>query len=359
MASSVPFYNPTLSYEKNYERGPFGAFVNDKKFEEKDKPEYKILGHKIFFPFGIPAGPLINGKFVKAAIDRGFSIVTYKTVRSRKHKSHGWPNVLSVDVKGELTEEKAEKGLIAKRKYKKPKNITNSFGVPSFDPSIWQKDIADCVNYAGAGRLVVGSFQGTSPLDGNFRELLSDYILCARLMKETGVKAIEANLSCPNEGHSNLLCYDISRSEDICKGIKNEIGNTPLIIKISYFRDIEHLRLLIKKVGRIADGVSSINTLAAKIVDLKGRQALPGEGRIKSGVCGQSIKWAGLEMTRKLWKIRKKEKMEFEIIGVGGVMSTSDFKDYLNAGADCVQSATGAMWNPYLAQEIRAEYFGD
>lgn len=359
MTSSVPFYNPTLSYEENYEKGPFGAFADGKKFEEKGKPKYKILGQKVFFPLGIPAGPLINGKFVKAALDKGFCVATYKTVRSRRFKAHGWPNVLSVDVKGNLTEGKAERGLIAKRKYKKPQNITNSFGVPSFDPSIWQKDISDCVKYEGEGRIVVGSFQGTSDKNGDFKKHLKDYVLCARLMKETGVKIMEANLSCPNEGHSNLLCYDIGRTTEVSRAIKNEIGNIPLIIKISYFRDHDRLRNLVQAVGKIVDGISSINTLAAKIVDSKGRQALPGEGRIKSGVCGQSIKWAGIEMTRKLRKLREEEGMNFAIIGVGGVMNSTDFRQYMEAGADLVESATGAMWNPYLAIETRKRHFGD
>ena len=34
-------------------------------------------------------------------------------------------------------------------------------------------------------------------------------------------------------------------------------------------------------------------------------------------------------------------------------MNKGDFEDYINKGADYVMSATGAMWNPYLAQEIK------
>ena len=45
--------------------------------------------------------------------------------------------------------------------------------------------------------------------------------------------------------------------------------------------------------------------------------------------------------------------MKFTIVGVGGVSSADDFKKYREAGADAVMSATGAMWNPMLAQEIK------
>jgi dihydroorotate dehydrogenase (NAD+) catalytic subunit len=34
-------------------------------------------------------------------------------------------------------------------------------------------------------------------------------------------------------------------------------------------------------------------------------------------------------------------------------MSAEDFNEYRQAGADVVQSATGAMWNHNLAQEIK------
>lgn len=354
--TTIPFYDPELSYDENYNKGPFGGFADGNIYKEKGEPKYNVLGQKIYYPIGIPAGPLVNGKFVKAALDKGFSIVTYKTVRSRKHKAHGWPNVLSVAIKGDLTEEIAENGLLGHHEFDDPPTITNSFGVPSFDPDTWQKDIADCVSYAGTGRLVVGSFQGTASEDHNWSKYLKDFILCARLMKETGVKAMEANLSCPNEGHANFLCYDIPRTREISEGIKNEIGNIPLVLKISYFHDIEHLRILIKNIGKVVDGISSVNTLAAKIVDADGGQALPGEGRIKSGVCGRAIRWAGLDMTKKLKKLRDEKKMKFEIIGVGGVIHPQDFEAYIKAGADVVESATGAMWNPYLAQEIRAKY---
>lgn len=34
-------------------------------------------------------------------------------------------------------------------------------------------------------------------------------------------------------------------------------------------------------------------------------------------------------------------------------MNPDDFFEYQKAGANFVMSATGAMWNPYLAREIK------
>jgi dihydroorotate dehydrogenase (NAD+) catalytic subunit len=89
------------------------------------------------------------------------------------------------------------------------------------------------------------------------------------------------------------------------------------------------------------------------VVDEQGNQALPGEGRLKSGACGAGIKWAGLDMVQRLDTLRTKRGYKYEIIGVGGVMTPQDFQEYRQAGAHVVQSATGAMWNPNLAAEIK------
>jgi dihydroorotate dehydrogenase (NAD+) catalytic subunit len=348
-----PFFDPHLSYLDNYEKGPFGQFANKKVYTSKRKQDHYLFDIPVNLPFGIPAGPLLNSKFVNSALDMGFDLVTYKTVRTRKHPSNEWPNVLSVEVKGDLTLEKAKEGLIGNHNYSNIKGIaiTNSFGVPSMDPDVWQPDIKKAVKHAKTGQIVIGSFQGT--LDGNVDHYIKDFVLAARLVKETGIQILEANLSCPNEGSSRLLCFDISRTAEIVESIKNEIGNIPLIIKIAYFENQKKLEKLIELVGGKADGISSINTIPAKIYDKKGEQALPGNNRLLSGVCGSPIKWAGVEMVKRLKKIREDKNLNFKIIGVGGVISPKDYFEYRRAGADAVMSATGAMWNSHLAQEIK------
>lgn len=353
MSSNNTFYDPKLSYEENYNDGPFGEFANKKIYKNIEKPKNKFLGIPIFEPFGIPAGPLVNSKFVKAALDKGFDLVEYKTVRSRKHISHAWPNVLSVEINGNLTEKKAQKGLVGHFKFNDPPSITNSFGVPSMDPEIWQEDLAKSVRYAKSGQVVIGSFQATQASDHDNKKYMDDFVRSARLVKETGVEIMEVNLSCPNEGHSNMLCFDIERSKEVANLIKNEIGSIPLILKISYFHSNQRLGEFVHEIGSIVQGISAINTLPAKIFDEKGNQALPGEGRFSSGVCGDAIRWAGLEMVKRLYNLRQEFDYKFEIIGVGGVLNADHYKKYRKTGADAVMSATGAMWNPFLAQEIK------
>lgn len=354
---SIPFYNPKKTYEENFRDGPFGDFVDGKIYRNKEKPEYGFFGSKVYLPFGIPAGPLLNGKYIKKALDKGFDVVVYKTVRTAKYPCNPWPNVIAVQINDDLTLSQASEGIIGDDNYQRPRlSITNSFGVPSYDPDLWQPDMADAVNYAFEGQVVVGSFQGTLKPGINKKDYIADFVLAARLVKETGVKILEVNLSCPNEGSTHLLCFDITTTKAVAYAIKNEIGDTPLIIKISYFEDDQALRSLINEVGGIVEGIAAINTIPAKVYDKNHQQALPGKNRLISGICGHAVKWAGLQMTKKLKNLRKEQKLNYFIIGVGGVTIPSDYLEYKNAGADAVMSATGAMWNPYLAQDIKEKY---
>lgn len=349
----TPFYDPTNSYEDNYEYGPFGAFADGKKMVQTSQPTFDFYGEKVFLPFGIPAGPIINSNYVRAAFEKGFDIVVYKTVRSDFYPCHPYPNVLSVNIDGNLTLEKMHHPLTADSNYHEPLSITNSFGVPSKTPEVWQEDVKKAISYAGAGQALVLSFMGTVKEHQTQEEFIADYALAAKLSLETGAKILETNLSCPNIGNEGLVCYNLEVTERVCDAIRNVIGNTPLILKVGYYKDDEQLLKLAEIANKYADGISAINTLQAEIIDEKGEQALPGKNRSRSGVCGATIKWAGLETVNKLRQIKNKNGFEFSIEGVGGVTKSEDYFEYINAGADSVMSATGAMWNPYLAQEIK------
>lgn len=350
----VPFYDPTVSYEDNYNKGPFGAFADGKTFKQDGKPTHNFLGFKVNLPFGIPAGPLLNSKFVKAAFEKGFDICVYKTVRSDVFPCHPHPNVLSVDIDGDLTIARSNKNLVASDKYSEPLSITNSFGVPSRPSGIWIDDVKKAVSAAHPGQICVLSFMGTVRPDQSHQQFIDDHALAATQAMETGAPILEVNLSCPNLGAEGLLCYDLKTSEAVLKAIRGVIGKNPLVVKIGYFENEASLEEFAGIANEYVQDISGINTIPAPIVDKLGNQALPGSPvRLRSGVCGAAIKWAGLETVSRLKDIRQKNKYDFSITGVGGVTKAKDYFEYIKAGADAVMSATGAMWNPNLAQEIK------
>ena len=386
MSDFEPFYDVNRTYDDNYATGPFGAFADALANDGGDQAGSRqnadasatradtapraaqdgishesFLGFALNLPFGIPAGPLLNSRYTTAAFRMGFDMAVYKTVRSRAWGCNPFPNVLAVhprSASGELTPGSAEldDGVLADTEYQLPISISNSFGVPSRDPDVWQPDMRQAIEAAGPGQLLMPSFQGSRTEDMSREEYIADHAFTAKLVCETGARLMEMNTSCPNEGHNRLLCHDAHLVGEITEAVKNEIGDRPLIVKLAYLPDDLDLERMVNETvahGTV-QGFSTINTISAKLVDKDGRQALPGKGRERSGVCGSAIRSAGLDMVRRLSAVRERTGFDFAIIGVGGVTTPEDYRAYRAAGANAVMSATGAMWDANLAREIKA-----
>ncbi|MDP3726855.1 MAG: diguanylate cyclase [bacterium] len=357
---SLIFYDNTRSYDDNWKMGPPLAKQNIAPPKRTIKKGCKFLGFEVNVPFGIPAGPLLNSKFVKTAFEWGFDVVHYKTQRSAVFPCNPFPNVLFVDVNGNLTLKKANKPLLGRLKTKKKPlefNITNSFGNPSRGPQVWQEDMRKARSYEKEGQLLIASVVGTIKKGFDEEDYFDDFAHTAKLANETGVKVIEVNLSCPNVANEGILCYSPQAVEAITRKVKEAIGETPLLVKVGYYDNNQQplLKKIVKSIIPFISGIAAINTIPAPVVDEKGNQALPGPNRLKAGICGAGIKWAGLDMVQRLARLREKLHADYEILGVGGVMTPADYLEYRKAGADAVQSATAAMWNPYLAYEISKE----
>ncbi|MDN4481809.1 tRNA-dihydrouridine synthase [Demequina muriae] len=346
------WFDPRRTYDDNVRNGPFGPF--DGHPPERDAPTTpaeRFLGHTVRRPFGIAAGPLPTARHCAAAFSHGFDVNVYKTVRSRAMPAHPFPNTLAVRVDGDLC---AEPGvtLLVDGDLDTAHSISNSYGVPSPDPDQWQPDMAAAAASAANGQVLVGSCQGTR--DGDDTALIADYARTAQLVAETGAGAVELNLSCPNEGTGALLCFDTPLVARVARAAKERIGDVPLVLKIAYFRDDDALASLVRAVAPVADGIAAVNTLPALLVDAAGRQALPGPGRETAGVCGASIRWAGLDMVRRLARHREASDEAYTILGVGGVLTADDYETYRHAGADAVMTATGAMRDASLGRAVSA-----
>lgn len=353
------FYDPKKTFDDNFDEGPERVFDDETTYQNKGEPKYEFMGHKLYSPFGIAAGPLPNSEYVKYAFDRGFDVNCYKTQRSVEFACNDFPNVLYLDIDGDLTLDKASKPVVGRSTTDKPIggfSITNSFGNPSRGPEFWVPDLKKALSYQGKGQLLIMSVVGTIKDGFSSDDYYNDFAETSRLAVEAGVEVVELNLSCPNVATEGVVCYSYEAVTEICRKTKEKIGNVPLVAKFGYFtlEQDDLLRKIINDTSDYLSAISLINTISAPIVDDSGQQALPGPNRLKSGVCGASIKWAGIDMVKRLKALREEKGYKFEIIGVGGVMNVGDFKEYRSAGADVVQSATGAMWNPKLAAEIKA-----
>ncbi|HEX9757152.1 MAG TPA: dihydroorotate dehydrogenase [Nitrospiria bacterium] len=342
-----PTYDIALSYEENYARGPFfdGPFP-ERVIEKK----IRFLDFEVNSIVGIPAGPLLNANWIRVYARLGFDLPVYKTVRTQARPSHPPPNCLFVDVKGQLTEKRFDKTLRSiEGDWKGPLeeiSITNSFGMPSRDPRIWQEDVEKAKSYLEPGQILTVSVVGTVG-EG---DLMQDYARGAALAREAGADIVEINLSCPNvSSGEGQLFTDPEYAGRLCKTVKKALHHTPLMIKIGYLTDDHVLNELAKHTAPSIQAVSGINTLSFEVLTETGDPALPGKGRIRSGICGASIRECGIHQVSRLANIRQKEGYDFGLVGVGGIMRVEDIDRYVEAGADVVMSATGAMWDPYLA----------
>lgn len=345
-----PIYDIEKSYLANFEKGPFfSGKIPKRKIPLREK-WVDFLGFKVATPLGVPAGPLLNARWVGFAAQMGFDIVTYKTIRSQKHPAHPLPNMIYVDTKGFLNYARAQETLV--RASFSPKDMetlaaTNSFGIPSQSKEILLKDIADAHQALQEGQVMIVSIVGT-PREGE--DFIQDFAITAQLAQEAGAKIIEVDLSCPNvatcEGN---LFTDPKMVFAICSCIKKAVSSVPLIIKVGVIEDaylLKQVMLAAAKAG--VEGVCGINTMSMKVVDASGQAAL-GKKRLKAGVCGSPIRKIACDFVQKAHTINVQEKLDLKLLATGGVTEPAHFDHFFDLGADVAMSAVGMMWDPYLA----------
>lgn len=348
MIQQVQLYDDKIDFEENKKRGPFGDYANlDDIYKNSGKPRYDFFGVPVYSPFGIAAGPLPTPRFIQATLAKGYDIVTLKSVRTDTFPLNPYPQVRPLDLSGELD---VNNPVRVDDIYKTPLSVANSFGIPSVKPKEWQKQMKDSFALTGEGQALLVAFQGTARGEGR-DAFIEDHVKGVGLIRQTGARIVEINLSCPNEGEEVLACFDTDITSRIVHAVKTAYPDIKLIVKLAYFEDKQQLKELVKHIGKTVDGISAINTIPATILNRDNQEVFP--GRPKAGVSGHPIKWAGLEMTKQLHQLREEFNMGYSIVGMGGVLSYDDFNEYRQAGADIVMSVTGAMWNPYLAQEIK------
>jgi dihydroorotate dehydrogenase len=344
-----PTYDVTRSYEWNYRFGPLfkGPYPPPRKISHP----VRLLDFELNSRLGIAAGPLLNSDWIRVYAKLGFDLLSYKTVRTRRRLSNPAPNCVFVDTRGPLTDDRLNETLFSMKEGPRrieEISITNSFGVPSRHPKIWQEDVERARRFLGKGQVLVVSTMGSSEYHPDIASFVEDFAHCARLAKEAGADIVELDLSCPNSNAAEGVVYlDSELSGAITKAAKAAIGDTPLFIKLGNFTRRDQLAAVLRASAAHADGIAGINTVKMTVMAGLGQPALP--GRPQSGVCGAAIQSSALQFVRWALEERKTNRYDFVLIGVGGIMTPEDIHRFLGLGVDAVEVATAAMWDPYLA----------
>lgn len=159
-----------------------------------------------------------------------------------------------------------------------------------------------------------------------------------------GIAMYELNLSCPNTAAGGLeFGADAAAVTDIIRRCRTATKR-PLVAKLSpALPDIAGLALVARDAG--ADGVSVLNTLPGMALDPAGAPRL---GNGNGGASGPALLPAGVLAVRRVVE----RAPGFPVIGLGGVRSAEDVRQYLAAGASLVGIGTGALADPRLPGRI-------
>lgn len=165
-----------------------------------------------------------------------------------------------------------------------------------------------------------------------------------RLDGVSGIAAFELNLSCPNTSAGGI---EFGADANCVRRIVSECRartRLPLIAKLSpVLPDIAGMAVVARDAG--ADGISAVNTLPGTLFAPEGGARL---GQGNGGVSGPVLLPIGVLAVSRI--VERTDGMP--VIGVGGVRSAADVRQYLRAGASLVAIGTGAMADPQLPARI-------
>ena len=262
-----------------------------------------VAGLKFQNPTILASGVLgETGKTLERVIACGVGAITTKSIGLDPRSGHPNPTIVEL-----------EHGLL------------NAMGLPNPGIDDYKSELQllkDC------DVPVLGSIFGKDAVE---------FSTLAKHMAESGVSAVELNLSCP---HASGYGAELGSDPEMVKSITAEVKNTvsiPVLVKLTpNTSDIVALGKAAVAGG--CDALVAINTV-------KGLALAPELGRpILSnnfgGYSGPGIKPIGLRCVFEL----ASAKLGVPIIGVGGVTTGTDVAEYLMAGAAAVQIGTAVYY---------------
>jgi dihydroorotate dehydrogenase (NAD+) catalytic subunit len=342
--SQLPRYDIQDSYESNYENSPEPQHIDLSAVSGK----WSFCGLPVPSPLGIPAGPLLNGRWVLYYASLGFDVLTYKTVRSQSVPCYGAPNLVPVEC-GQL--DGSEFDLPMRKTMDGSWAV--SFGMPSRAPDQWRADVEETRRQLAQDKLLSVSVVATQQEDWSMQDLANDYAQCAKWAVERGADCVETNFSCPNVSTCDGQLYqDADNAALVASVVKEQIGNVPYILKIGRIDEPEKAAMLLEAVHPFVNAIALTNSLATTVVDRTGQPLFDGKQR---GICGDGIRTKSVAQVRMMADIIRQHNYDIELIGVGGVNSASHVRQYLEAGAQAVHLATAVMVEPRVGLQIREE----
>jgi dihydroorotate dehydrogenase (NAD+) catalytic subunit len=173
--------------------------------------------------------------------------------------------------------------------------------------------------------------------EAEFREMAE------MLAPESGITALELNLSCPNVAGGADFAADAEVTRRIVQSCR-EACPFPIIAKLTpNVTKIVPIAAAAQDGG--ADAVSLVNTFVGMAIDWRKRK--PILGNVTGGLSGPAIKPLVLRL---VWQVAEANLLP--IIAVGGIRDLDDVMEFLVAGASAVQVGTATFFDPKASCRI-------
>lgn len=166
-----------------------------------------------------------------------------------------------------------------------------------------------------------------------------DYAECATRINELDhIPGIELNISCPNVKDGGMAFgVTCEGAASVVRAVRKCYDKT-LIVKLSpNVTDIASIAKAVEAEG--ADSVSLINTLMGMSIDIERRQSRLSIGT--GGLSGPCVKPVALRM---VWQVARA--VNIPVVGLGGIMNTTDAIEFLMAGATAIEIGTANFIDP-------------
>jgi dihydroorotate dehydrogenase (NAD+) catalytic subunit len=222
------------------------------------------------------------------------------------------------------------------RLWETPAGLINSIGLPN-------KGLAgflaqDLPQLADLPVPLIVSVMGFS------RDELAELVTAVAARDE--VAALELNFSCPNVETGLIMGADPTETARSVERLRPLTGK-PLIVKLTpNATDPAEVAAAAEAAG--ADAVSLINTLRGMALDPRTGARWLGAG--SGGVSGPAVRAIALAQVGGVC-----QRVSIPAIGMGGVASGRDARDFLAAGARCVAVGTESFRDPAAGRRVGAE----
>jgi dihydroorotate dehydrogenase (NAD+) catalytic subunit len=174
---------------------------------------------------------------------------------------------------------------------------------------------------------------------------LDEYGRLAEILdKETGLAALEVNISCPNVKKGGMTFGVHPESAAAVTRMVRQSTSLPVWVKLSpNVTDIVEIAQAVVDAG--ADALTLINTLSGMAIDPEKRR--PVLGNVFGGLSGPAVKPVALRM---IWQVY--QAVTVPLVGMGGIINYRDALEFIMAGATAVAIGTGLFLDPFSPLKV-------